>query len=254
LRGRRWWWSIGVTSNWGLRRWIGLLVLRVRICVWRIARIGRLDWRRRRRLLLFGPQYELCGNLGIQVLVIVEADAATSRTVEYPQGDLAGRRPTCVELDHPVDALDDEPLQNAIPRETRVEIHVVGFEATLIKGALNPADKVSLHFLEEDQLDIGNLVSVPLRDIKGGLWRTASAWAGASTSVGFLPVSARPWGPRPGPRASIAVVRPTVVTTVPAACVAIVTPRRRRTAWSIVVSSPALVPVPAVVAVHSAAS
>lgn len=99
--------NVRVSGRRGLWRRIRLRILRVRI--WRVARISYLRlWRL--RMLLFSAQHELCSNLGVQILVVIETDVVAGRAIENPQGDLADRLSAGVELDHSLDTFNDQLL------------------------------------------------------------------------------------------------------------------------------------------------
>jgi hypothetical protein len=98
----------------------------------------------------FGSGHDLSGNLGLQILVLVEARVvSTSRPVKGLERDLGHGLRAVVELRHGKNPLDNLSLNHKLPWEARVEKHDIHLQTSFEKGTLNPSDEVSVDLLKQ---------------------------------------------------------------------------------------------------------
>jgi hypothetical protein len=138
----------------------------------------------RRLRLRFLSQYEFRRHWGVDLLIELEADAAGSGSAKDLDGDLALGLRGIVQVDDGMDAFHNLTLYHRVPGESRVEVHDIGLEASIVEGSLDPGDKVSRDLLSEEHLNVRHVGSKSARNIKTvAVGRCSAVRAGTPTSV-----------------------------------------------------------------------
>lgn len=63
-------------------------------------------------------------------------------------------------------SLEDLSPDQCIPRKARVKKHNIGLQSSIVEGTLNPTDEISLDFLQKEELNVRDIVSVTPWDIE----------------------------------------------------------------------------------------
>lgn len=146
---------------------------------WRSVRLRSISsWRWITRLLgngALGTKNQLRCNLGVQVLVLVEANIVTNRPIKDLEWDLGSVLGAHVELDYRVYTFKDLTLYDRVSREARIEEHGIHSETSPPERSLHPLDKVFVDILHQENLNIGHVVSVPSWNIELVTVLTAAA-------------------------------------------------------------------------------
>ena len=155
---------------------------------WLAVGIGRVRRRRLRKVrcgLGLLPHYEFRCDRRINVLIQLKANAAASRSDKDLDRNLALCLGSVVEVDNGMHALGNLALQHRLPREPRIEVHNIRLQSLGMEGALHPADEIPRDFLEQKDLDVGNVSPEAARQVKSAAavgWGPAVG-AGAPASV-----------------------------------------------------------------------